>query len=121
MTSFIDAASHMGRRDIALFLIGKGARTDIFSVAMLGRLEIVQSILTAYPHLLQSKRPHGISLLDHAKAGGEEAVAVLKYLETSGYILCYLKTWFFYRRRLTVRMLIYRAEWTILNRRIHND
>lgn len=80
----LGAASHMGRRDIALLLIGKGARTDIFSAAMLGHLEIVQSILTTYPHLLQSKGPHGISLLDHAKAGGEEAAAVLKYLETLG-------------------------------------
>ncbi|GCE22537.1 ankyrin repeat domain-containing protein [Dictyobacter kobayashii] len=78
----LGAASHMGRKDIALFLIENGARTDIFSAAMLGQLDTVQSILTAYPHLLHSKGPHGISLITHAQAGGEEASAVLHYLET---------------------------------------
>ncbi len=78
----LGAASHMGRKDIALFLIEQGARTDIFSAAMLGELETVQSILAAHPHLATSKGPHGISLLNHAKAGAEQAEAVLHYLET---------------------------------------
>lgn len=80
----LGAASHMGRRDIALFLIENGARTDIFSAAMLGHLETVQSILSDYPHLLHSKGPHGIPLINHAKAGGEQAASVLHYLETLG-------------------------------------
>ncbi|GCE28056.1 hypothetical protein KDA_35400 [Dictyobacter alpinus] len=80
----LGAASHMGRRDIALFLIENGARTDIFSAAMLGQLEIVQAILSAYPHLRHSKGPHGIPLINHAKAGAEEALPVLQYLETLG-------------------------------------
>lgn len=78
----LGAASHMGRKDIALFLIEKGARMDIFAAAMLGKIEIVQSILTAFPEARHSKGPHGIPLQAHASAGGEEAAPVLKLLET---------------------------------------
>jgi hypothetical protein len=35
----LGAATHVGRRDIALFLLGHGARMDIFAAAMLGHLE----------------------------------------------------------------------------------
>ncbi len=38
----IGGAGHMGRRDIALFLIGQGARFDLFVAAMLGRLDVVK-------------------------------------------------------------------------------
>ena len=78
----IGGAGHMGRRDIALFLIEQGARMDVFVAAMLGEIEMVQSTLKAFPHLLQSKGPHGIPLIAHAKAGGKEAKAVLDYLQT---------------------------------------
>src|SRR5215470_4886652 len=77
----LGAASHMGRKDIALFLIEKGARMDIFAAAMLGKVEIVQSILTAFPEARHAKGPHGIPLKAHALAGGEDAVSVLKLLE----------------------------------------
>ena len=77
----IGGAGHMGRRDIALYLIGEGARMDVFVAAMLGELEIVKAFLTAYPGLIRSKGPHGIPLTAHAKAGGEQAAAVLAYLE----------------------------------------
>lgn len=78
----LGAASHMGRKDIALFLIGKGARMDIFAAAMLGKVEIVQSILTAFPEVRNSKGPHGIPLQAHAAVGGEEAAEVVRLLET---------------------------------------
>jgi len=77
----LGAASHMGRKDIALFLIEKGARMDIFAAAMLGKVEIVRSILTAFPEARASKGPHGIPLEAHAAVGGEDASAVLKLLE----------------------------------------
>ena len=35
----LGAAAHMGRRDIALYLLEKGARMDIFAAAMLGHVE----------------------------------------------------------------------------------
>ncbi len=77
----LGAASHMGRKDIALFLIEKGARMDIFAAAMLGKVDIVQSILASFPEARHSKGPHGISLELHATAGGAEAAEVLKLLK----------------------------------------
>jgi hypothetical protein len=80
----LGGASHMGSRDIAEFLIGQGARMDLFAAAMLGRLDIVTPMLTAYPALLQSRGPHGLSLVHHAREGGEPARAVLDYLGRLG-------------------------------------
>lgn len=80
----LGGAGHMGNREIAEFLIGQGARLDIFVASMLGRLDIVRAMLGAWPALLQSKGPHGIPLMRHAKAGGEQAKAVVDYLESLG-------------------------------------
>jgi hypothetical protein len=80
----LGGASHMGSRDIAEFLIGQGARMDLFTAAMLGRLDIVTPMLTAYPALLQSRGPHGLSLIHRARQGGEPARAVLDYLGRLG-------------------------------------
>jgi hypothetical protein len=80
----LGGAGHMGNREIAEFLIGQGARLDIFVASMLGRLDIVRAMLGAWPQLLQSKGPHGITLMRHAKAGGEQAKAVVDYLESLG-------------------------------------
>ncbi len=77
----LGAASHMGRKDIALFLLDKGARMDIFAAAMLGQLEIVQAIIHAFPEARSLRGPHGISLLAHAQVGGEAAVPVLEFLQ----------------------------------------
>lgn len=79
--SALEAAGHVGRRDIAEFLLGKGARMNIFCAAMLGRLDIVKATLDAFPHLKTSKGPHGLMLRHHAGKGGEPAAAVLAYLE----------------------------------------
>jgi hypothetical protein len=78
----IGGAGHMGRRDIAMFLLDRGARLNIFVAAMLGQYEMVKGALDAMPELLDSKGPHGISLIRHAEAGGEEAVQVLEYLQS---------------------------------------
>jgi hypothetical protein len=78
----IGGAGHMGRKDIAEFLISRGCRMDIFVAAMLGKLDVVQALLASYPALAQSKGPHGITLLAHAQRGGEGAVAVVKFLES---------------------------------------
>ena len=82
--SAMEAAGHMGRKDIAAFLLSNGARMNIFCAAMLGKLDIVKSILDAYPGLKSSKGPHGLQLLHHARQGGEDAKAVLQYLESIG-------------------------------------
>jgi hypothetical protein len=80
--SALGGASHMGRRDIAQFLLEKGARPDIFTAAMLGHLDVVKSLLASHPTLADAKGPHGIPLLAHAKMGGKEAEEVFKYLES---------------------------------------
>ncbi len=77
----LGAAAHMGRRDIALFLLDHGARIDVFAAAMLGETEVVRAMLTAWPALRDARGPHGIPLLEHAKAGGEQARTVLDFLE----------------------------------------
>lgn len=78
----LGAAAHMGRRDIAEFLLANGARLDIFAAAMLGQLEVVQAMLAAYPEMKNAPGPHGIPLISHAKAGGEGATAVFTFLES---------------------------------------
>ena len=78
----LGAAAHMGRRDIAIFLLENGARLDLFAAAMLGNLEIVKSTLEMYPDALNVLGPHGIPLLAHAQAGGNDAVQVYEYLKS---------------------------------------
>ena len=77
----LGAAAHMGRRDIAEFLLENGARLDLFAAAMLGKLEIVKAALAAFPQAIHTPGPHGIPLIAHAKAGGEAAQEVLNFLE----------------------------------------
>jgi hypothetical protein len=78
----LGGASHMGRRDIAEFLLEQGARIDLFCAAMLGRLDAVKSFLTLQPKLIDAPGPHGLSLHFHAQVGGKEAEAVLDYLQS---------------------------------------
>jgi len=80
----LEAAGHVGNKEIAQFLLDKGARMNIFCAAMLGQLDIVKSILTAFPDLKTSKGPHGLQLLHHARKGGDGAKEVLQYLEVIG-------------------------------------
>lgn len=77
----LGAASHMGRKDIALYLLERGARMDIFAAAMLGYLSIVQATIEAIPDARNWRGPHGILLMAHAKAGG--ATSVVEYLENT--------------------------------------
>jgi hypothetical protein len=76
----LGAAAHMGRRDIALHLLQRGARMDIFAAAMLGHLEIVRAVIAADPQARAAPGPHGIPLLKHAEAGGTEAAPVVESL-----------------------------------------
>lgn len=80
----LGAAAHMGRRDIALFLLERGARMDIFAAAMLGHLEVVRAMITAMPGAGGWRGPHGIPLLKHAEAGGAEAARVTDFLRSHG-------------------------------------
>ena len=82
--SALGAASHVGRRDIAEFLIAHGARPSIFSAAMLGQIDVVRTFVQASPGVQRIQGPHGIPLMQHAVAGGEEAKSVVEYLESLG-------------------------------------
>ena len=79
----LGAAAHMGRRQIALLLLEHGARLDLFAAAMLGYFDIVSAVLADFPDMRDAKGPHGIPLVEHARAGGEDARAVLELLETT--------------------------------------
>ena len=68
---------------IALFLLEHGARLDLFAAAMLGYFDIVSAILAAYPAMRDALGPHGIPLVEHARAGGDDARAVLELLEAT--------------------------------------
>lgn len=82
--SALGAASHMGNRPIAEYLISKGARPSLFSAAMLGHLEVVKAFVTAQPGVQRIRGPHSISLLAHAKAGGDAARPVADFLDSLG-------------------------------------
>ncbi len=80
----LGSASHTGNREIAALLLENGAAPTIFSATMLGQLDVVKAMIAASPGLQRLTGPHSISLLAHAKAGGEGAKAVYQYLESLG-------------------------------------
>jgi len=82
--SAIGAASHVGNREIAELLLASGARPTIFSATMLGQLAVVKAFVEASPGIQGTAGPHSITLLSHAKAGGEKAKPVLEYLTAVG-------------------------------------
>jgi hypothetical protein len=76
----LGGASHMGRPDIARFLLENNARMDLFAAAMLGRLDIIKAAAAAFPNILRVPGPHKIPLIVHAEKGGADAVAVVEFL-----------------------------------------
>lgn len=82
--SGIEAAGHVGNKEIAAYLLGKGARYNIYLACMLGHVDIVKNVLTFNPGLLNSKGPHGFTMLHHAQKGGEESKKVEEYLQYLG-------------------------------------
>ncbi|MEP7165863.1 MAG: hypothetical protein ABI741_14270 [Ferruginibacter sp.] len=89
--SALGAASHVGRKDIIEYLIGKGAVPTIFTYAMLGHYETVKAMITSYPGIQKNFGPHGITLLQHARNGAEtegidksKAKQLIEYLQSLG-------------------------------------
>ena len=78
----LGAASHVGNREIAEFLLAHGAHPTIFSAAMLGQLEVVKAFVTSAPGIQRTRGPHSISLMSHALAGRPAAQAVVEYLKS---------------------------------------
>jgi hypothetical protein len=80
----LGAASHMGRRDIARFLIDNGARVDAFAIFMLGEVTAGRALLAAFPAIHMVPGPHGIPLLGHAIVGKKEAFDTFGLLLEAG-------------------------------------
>ncbi len=80
----LGGAGHMGNREIAEFLIGQGARLDIFVASMLGRLDIVRALSDGVARLAAIEGTARHPLLRHARAGGEAAKPVAEYLASLG-------------------------------------
>src|SRR5438270_6529750 len=78
----LSAASHMGNRPLAEYLISRGASPTIFSAAMLGHLDVVKAFVATQPGVQRILGQHGISLLAHARIGG--SAQVLEYLRSLG-------------------------------------
>src|SRR5947207_11322407 len=77
----LGGASHMGRRDIAEFLLEHNARMDVFAATMLGQIEIVKAAVAAFPNIVHVPGPHKIPLIAHAQKGGLQAAAVFEFLK----------------------------------------
>jgi hypothetical protein len=82
----LGAASHVGRRDIALLLLERGARLDLFAAAMLGYADVVRAAIEADAAVVLASGPHGIPLLAHAEAGGDAAREVVELLERAAVV-----------------------------------
>jgi len=80
----LGAASHVGYKELVSFLLEKGAQANIFTACLFGELEIVKSMVSAFPYSLHCKGPHGYTLLHHAGQGGEGALEVKEYLLSKG-------------------------------------
>jgi ankyrin repeat protein len=73
----LQAASHMGNRAIAEWLLDRGAPLDIFAAAMLGRREDVLRLLAADPDLVHARGVHDMPILYFPATRGEREIAKL--------------------------------------------
>lgn len=80
----LGAACHMGRRDIAEYLLSKGSTPSLFSAVLFGDLNTVKQLVERQPGIQRVAGPHSISLLAHARMGGKNAEGVLAYLHSLG-------------------------------------
>ena len=71
----IGAASHVGNREIAEFLISRGAMPTICTWAMLGRRDQVAAALEADPGQANARGAHGITVLFHTAMSGDTGKA----------------------------------------------
>ncbi len=87
----LGAASHVGRPDIANFLMSKGARPGIFTYTMLGNYDAVKAMIDGTPGIEAIAGPHGISLLQHAQAGLKSGSLSKKQMTESNKLISYLE------------------------------
>src|SRR6266545_4527310 len=75
----LEGAGHVGNKEIAHYLIGLGARTNLFVLTMLGKTDIVKKFLDTFPQYLNARGPHGFTFFHHAQQGGDDAKELLQY------------------------------------------
>ena len=71
----LEAASHVGNRPIAEFLLAQGAPMNIYTAAMFGLKDEVAAFLDEDPELVNGNCVHGISLLFHTALSGNVELA----------------------------------------------
>lgn len=71
----IQAASHMGKVDIAEYLLERGADLDLFAAAMLGRTAVVAKYLHDDPTVATSTGVHGLPSLYFPAVGGHVEIS----------------------------------------------
>lgn len=80
----LEGASHVGNKDLVAFLIGRGARPNLFAWPVLGHTAIVKAMIEVYPELLYVRGAHGLSLLHHAEKGGDPAAELFDFFQARG-------------------------------------
>ena len=73
----LGAASHVGNRAVAEYLLSKGATLTICTAAMLGMTQSVAEFLKADPGQAKATGAHGIPVLTHAAISGKTEIADL--------------------------------------------
>jgi ankyrin repeat protein len=73
----LQAASHMGNRTIAEWLLDRGAPLDIFAASMLGQTDDVLRFLADAPDLVRQRGVHGMPILFFPATTGRRDIAEL--------------------------------------------
>jgi hypothetical protein len=73
----LGGASHTGSREMARYLLSRGARIDSFCAAMLAERDVLTALVAANPSVVTSRGPHGYTLLYHVAIGGDVVMADL--------------------------------------------
>jgi hypothetical protein len=80
----LQAAAHIGRPEIAAFLLERQARPDLHAAAMLGQLDVIKAAFAADPKAHEIPGPHGFTFLHCARAGGTKGKPVFDWLIAQG-------------------------------------
>ena len=80
----LEGAGHMGNKEIANYLIEKGARTNLYVLTMLGKTQLVKSYLYLFPNYLFARGPHVLTLLNHAQKGVDNSKELYDYFQSKG-------------------------------------
>ena len=78
----VQAASHMGNRQIIEYLLSEGAPLDVFTASVLGMSDRVRQFIEEDPNVVNTRGVHTFSILYFPAVGGQ--VEVAEYLVEHG-------------------------------------